>query len=169
MAIPAVNLTYIGQPSPAAAYQIVNNGLGGPLSKTLLGVAQCTLDGASTTFTLGWIDGVQKIFQGNLVVLALASVTAPATINGVANQAVYSGVGAYGQFRVGQSVTFAGFTNGGNNGAFTITALTSSSIQVTNASSVAETNYASTVTGNTVNPSTLPIVQLGRAFVSAAG
>jgi len=144
MAIAAVNLSYIGQPSSPAQGQIVNSGLGGPLSEVLVGIGTAILDGSSTSFTLNWIDGVQKIFQRPLVVLPVLSVTAPATIGGVANQAVYSGVGAFGQFRVGQTITFAGFSNAGNNGAFVINAVTTSSVQVTNASSVAETNPQAT-------------------------
>jgi hypothetical protein len=140
MAIAAVNMSYIGQPSSPAQGQIVNSGLGGPLANALVGIGTATLDGAATTFTLNWIDGTQKIFQRPQVIVPVLSVTAPATIGGVANQAVYSGVGSYGQFRVGQSITFAGFSTAANNGAFTINALSTSSIQVTNASSVAETN-----------------------------
>jgi len=144
MAIAAANLQYLGQPSPAAQGQIVNSGLGGPLSEALTGIATFVGDGASTTATLNWIDGVQKIFQRPLVVIPVLAVTAPATIGGVANQAVYSGVGSFGQFNVGQSITFAGFSNAGNNGTFVINARSTNSVQVTNSSSVAESNPQAT-------------------------
>jgi len=140
MAIAAVNLQYLGQPSPAAQGQIVNNGLGGPLSEALTGIGTAVLDGAATTFTLNWIDGVQKIFQRPVVIVPVLSVTAPATIGGVANQAVYSGVGSFGQFSKGQTIVFAGFSNAANNGSFVINVVSTSSVTVTNASSVAETN-----------------------------
>ena len=171
MAIAAVNLSYIGQPSSPAQGQIVNSGLGGPLSEVLVGIGTAILDGSSTSFTLNWIDGVQKIFQRPLVVLPVLSVTAPATIGGVANQAVYSGVGAFGQFRVGQTITFAGFSNAGNNGAFVINAVTTSSVQVTNASSVAETNPQATgaVSFGAVLPAILGVgIDNKRVLVSAA-
>jgi hypothetical protein len=166
MAISAANLSYVGQPASAAQGQIVNNGLGGPLSEQLLGIATFTGDGASTTATVNWIDGTQKIFQRPVVVVSVASVTAPATIGGVANQAVYSGVGSYGQFRVGQSVTFTGFSNAGNNGTFTINALSTSTIQVTNASSVAET--APAAAGSVNFGAVLPVALGYRSGVSAA-
>src|ERR1700678_2184324 len=112
MAISAVNLQY----SPGAflqAQQVQSQGgLTGSESKALYGVGTAILDGSSTTFTLNWLDGVNTPFK-QTGVLSVLSVTAPATINGTANVAVYSGVGAYGQLRVGQSITFAGFTNSG--------------------------------------------------------
>lgn len=148
MAISAVNLTYLNGPqngvnSVAAQGQVLGTNNGGPSSSIQYGLGTAILDGSSTTFTLNWIDGVQKPFQRQIFV-QLLSVAAPATINGVANQAVYSGVGSFGQFRIGQSVVFAGFTNSGNNGTFVITAINTSAIQVTNSSSVAETNPAGT-------------------------
>jgi len=166
MAIPAVNLSYIGQPSVAAQGQIFNNGLGGPLSRIAAGIATFVGDGATTSAVVNWIDGVQKPYVTTVVIPVLA-VTAPATIGGVTNQAVYSGVGSYGQLRVGQSVTFAGFSNAGNNGAFTINALSSSSIQVTNASSVAETNPAATLTN--LQGLGLIAAQASRAVGTTAG
>lgn len=151
MANSAINLGaspngYIGQPIQGAAQgQIYNNGTPGPLGSVLSAIGTSTMDGAATTIAVNFIDGVQKLSQSTVLV-SLQSVTAPATIGGVANQAVYSGVGAFGQLRVGQSVVIAGFTNAGNNSTFTVNAVSTSSIQVTNASSVAETNYAATLT-----------------------
>ncbi len=169
MAIAAQPLVYLGQPSSPAQGQIVNNGLGGPLSETLVGIATFIGDGATTTATLNWIDGVQKIFQRPLLIIPVLAVTAPATIGGVANQAVYSGVGSFGAFRVGQSITFAGFSNAGNNGAFTINAVSTSSVTVTNASSVAESNPQAS--GAVSFGAVLPATTFGanqRVLVSAA-
>src|SRR6266478_1350846 len=166
MAIAAVNLSYLGQPSSPAQGQIVNSGLGGPLSETLTGIGTAILDGAATSFTLNWIDGVQKIFQRPLSIIPVLAVTAPATIGGVANQAVYSGVGSFGQFSKGQTITFAGFSNAGNNGAFVINAVSSSSVTVTNASSVAESNPQAT--GAVNFGAVLPVAQGFRSGVSAA-
>jgi hypothetical protein len=166
MAIAAANVVYLGQPTTAAQGQILNNGLGGPLSEEIRGIATFVGDGASTTATINWIDGTQKMFQRPTVLWPFLSVTAPATIGGVANQAVYSGVGSYGQYRVGQTITFAGFTNAGNNGAFTINAVSTSTVQVTNASSVAETNPAATGVVNF--GALLPIAFAYRSGVSAA-
>ncbi len=170
MAIAAVNLAYLGQPSVAAQGQIVNNGLGGPLSETLTGIGTAILDGSSTSFTLNWIDGVQKIFQRPLVVIPVLSVTAPATLGGVANQAVYSGVGSFSQFSKGQTITFAGFSNAGNNGAFVINLVSTSSVTVTNASSVAESNPQATgaVSFGAVLPAIPQVGANSRVLVSAA-
>lgn len=169
MAIAAVNLSYLGQPSSPAQGQIINSGLGGPLAGALVGIGTAVLDGAATTFTLNWIDGSQKIFQRPQVVIPVLSVTAPATIGGVANQAVYSGVGSFGQLRVGQSVTIAGFATSANNVTATINAVSTSSIQITNASSVAETNPQASVSAQF--GAVLPAVTFGanqRVLVSAA-
>jgi hypothetical protein len=130
---------------PTAQGQVIADQTSGPKAKTLEGVATIVEDGANTTFTVGWIDGTQKIDQV-LILLSLQSVTAAATVNGVANQAIYSGVGSFGQIPVGTSVTIAGFTNAGNNGTFTVNVTTANTIVVTNSSSVAETNYAATLT-----------------------
>lgn len=170
MAIAAASLVPLRNPNgPGASFafaqgQISNNGLGGPASRDYEGIAVFTGDGATTSATLNYIDGVQQPFV-NTLILPFLSVTAPATIGGVANQAVYSGVGSYGQLRVGQTVTFAGFSNAGNNGAFVINALATSSVQVTNASSVAETNPAAT--GKVLVGPVLPVVLAYRAGVSA--
>lgn len=166
MAISAANLVYVGAPgSSAAEGQVISSNDSGPLGKQIFGIATFTGDGASTTATLNWIDGVQRPFRKNIVTSVL-SVTAPATIGGVANQAVYSGVGSYGAFSVGQTVTFAGFSNAGNNGSFVINALSTSSIQVTNASSVAETNPQGSALVNL--GAVLPVATAYRSGVSAA-
>lgn len=137
---PLTNLTYIGQ-GPASAGQFIADQTSGAKSKTLYATGVITNGNTTTAATnspIGFIDGIQSVQQQ--VTIPVLSVTAAATIGGTANQAVYSGVGAYGQLAVGQSITFAGFSNSGNNGTFTINALTTSTIQVTNSSSVAETN-----------------------------
>jgi hypothetical protein len=166
MAIAAVNPTYFG-PNPLAQGQIPSQGgISGVQSRSVQGLGTAILDGAATTFTLNWIDGNQVPYK-NVIFLSVLSVTAPATIGGVANQAVYSGVGAYGQLKVGQSITFAGFANAGNNGTFTINALTTSSIQVTNSGSVAETSGAATLSFN--QGTVLALGRVTRAQASAAG
>lgn len=171
MAIPAVNASYYLGPagSALAAAQVPSqSGISGVQSKALVGAGTFVLDGATTTgLTLNFIDGTQKIFQQNTSFSAL-NITAPATIGGVANQAVISGVGAFGALKVGQSVTIAGFANSANNGAFTVNVVSTSSITVTNASSVAETNNPSaTVTYNYQNAALLG-VQAQRAIRSIA-
>jgi len=167
MAIAPANVVWYG-PSLAQGQVQSQGGLSGSQSRVLTGIATFIGDGAATTSTLNWIDGVQKPFQ-TIQLLPVLSVTAPATIGGVANQAVYSGVGAYGQLKVGQSVTFAGFTNAGNNGTFTINALTTSTIQVTNSGSVVETNPAATVAFNIATGTLVAASFATRAIVSAAG
>ena len=167
MAITNLNVNWWG-PALAQGQVQGQGGLSGSQSRVMTGIATVTLDGAATTATLNWIDGVQKPFQ-TVILAPVLSVTAPATIGGVANQAVYSGVGAYGQLAVGQSVTFAGFSNAGNNGTFTINALTTSSIQVTNSSSVAETNPAATVAFNIATGAQVASALGIRAIVSKAG
>lgn len=167
MAIAAQNVSWYG-PQLAQGQNQSQGGISGSASRVLIGLATFIGDGASTTATLNWIDGVQKPFQ-TVILAPVLSVTAPATIGGVANQAVYSGVGAYGQLKVGQSVTFAGFSNAGNNGTFTVNALTTSSIQVTNAGSVAETNPAATVAFNMATGALVAGAQVARAIVGASG
>lgn len=167
MAITNLNVTWYG-PQTAQGQLQSQGGISGSQSKALVGIATVTLDGAATTATINWIDGVQKPFQ-TVQVIPVLSVAAPVTIGGVANQAVYSGIGAYGQLKVGQSITFAGFTNGGNNGTFTINALTTSSIQVTNASSVVETNPAATVSFNIATGALVATAFGVRAVTSALG
>lgn len=167
MAITNLNVNWYG-PALAQGQLQSQGGISGAQSRAMVGIATVTLDGAATTATINWIDGVQKPFQ-TIQLLPVLSVTAPATIGGVANQAVYSGVGAYGQLKVGQSVTFAGFTNAGNNGVFTITGLTTSTIQVTNSGSVVETNPAATVAFNIATGALVATAFGVRAIASAAG
>jgi hypothetical protein len=145
MSITAVNLKYIGPPgSTAAPGQIYNSTAPGPLGKEIIGYGTAVLDGSSTSFTVNFIDGVQELFQLP-VTIALNSATLAATVNGVANQTIYQGVGAMSALTVGQSVTIAGFANSGNNGTFTVNVVTANTIVVTNSSGVAETNYAATL------------------------
>jgi hypothetical protein len=165
MAITAANLVYIGQPTSPAQGVIAASNDSGLLGKQNMGIATFTGDGASTTATVNWIDGVQKVFQQTAYAPVNAA-TAAATIGGVANQTIYSGVGAYGQFRVGQTLVVAGFSNAGNNGSFPITAITTSTIQVTNSGGVAETNYQGNVAVN--SGSALPVALGARSGVSAA-
>ncbi len=167
MANTTANVVWYG-PSFAQGQTQSQGGLSGSQSKAMTGIATSTLDGATGTVNINWIDGVQKPFQ-TVIVVPVSSVTAPATIGGVANQAVYSGVGAYGQLRVGQSVTFAGFSNSGNNTTVTIVALTTSSIQVLNASSVAETNPAASVSFNQATAALVAGAFAVRSVTSAAG
>jgi hypothetical protein len=172
MAIAAQNIKWFGQPVVTGIAQgslPSQGGISGGQSRSLVGVATFILDGATTTgLVANFIDGVQVPFK-TVILLPVLSVTAPATIGGVANQAVYSGVGAYGQLAVGQSVTFAGFANAGNNGTFTINALTTSTIQVTNASSVAETNPAGTVAFNLVTGAAIGGTVVTRSLANASG
>jgi hypothetical protein len=137
------NLSYIGQ-GPSASGQIIADITSGPKAKTLYAIGTIINDtsASGTTSPIGYIDGIQTL--GKTVVLNFQSVTAPATINGQANTAVYSTTGPAGSVPVGASVTFAGFTNAGNNGAQTVTSVNASSISVVNASSVAESNPAAT-------------------------
>ncbi len=133
MAIPAVNLSYIGA-GPAATGTITSNYQGGPQGKTLLGMGTATLDGAATTFTVNWLDGVQKPF-GKLVVVQLVSA---ATASG--GNTVYTTLNAGNQIPNGTSVTVAGFSTGANNGTFTVQSSTANTITLNNGSGVAESN-----------------------------
>lgn len=168
MAISTVVPVYFGQPAGAIQALTIpsQSGVSGAQSKALQGIATATLDGAATTFTLNWIDGVQVPYQGKISFSA-NTVTAPATIGGVANQSVISGVGTFGVLRVGQSITTSGFTNAANNGTFVVNALTTSSVQVTNASAVAEgPTPAGSITYN--YGSQLALARAARSFASAA-
>jgi len=136
--------TYFGQPLAApAGGQIFSNNGPGPLGRTLMGQAKLTLDGTASTGTIVFIDGTQTF--GKTIILQLQQATAAATIGGVANQTQYYSTNADGQVKVGDSVVVAGFTNSGNNGTFTVTAVTSSYVQVTNSGGVAEINPAGTL------------------------
>lgn len=136
-------LSYIGS-GPTGGGQIINSGLGGPLSKQLWGVATIINDttASGTTCPIGYIDGTQSL--GKQVVLQLQSVDAPVTYLGTANTAMYHSVGADSQLTVGQSVIIAGFTTSANNVTATVTFVLNDRFGVTNASSVAEINPAGT-------------------------
>lgn len=141
---PAINLSYVGV-GPTGIGQIVADQTSGPKSKTLYGFGVLTNGNTTTAATqqaVGFIDGIQSL--GKTVVLQFQSVAAPVTYQGTANTALYSSTQADSQLAVGQSIVIAGFTNAGNNGTFTITFITASSIGVTNSSAVAETNPAAT-------------------------
>jgi hypothetical protein len=141
-AAPSLNLSYIGI-GPSAGNQIVNNGTGGPVSKTLYAygiIANGNTTTAANAAPVGFIDGVQGF--GKTIVLAFQSVAAPVTLNGTANQAFYATVAGASQLAVGQSITFTGFTNSANNTTATINTVTATGVYVTNSSAVAETNPA---------------------------
>lgn len=168
MAIATQAPVYFGQPAGGVQQGTVpsQGGISGGQSKALQGIATFILDGAATTATLNWIDGTQKPYQ-NTVTIVASNVTAPATIGGVANQSIISGVGAMGQLRVGQSVTTTGFSNGGNNATFVVNAVTTNSIQVTNASAVLEGPTPSGIISFN-SQSQLALARGARAFASAA-
>ena len=144
------NLSYIGQ-GPSGVGQVFGNNTPGPLGKTLVGygvlIAAATTGTTITSSNVGWIDGIQSLAK--TFVLSLQSVDAPITYQGTANTAFYHSVQANGQVKVGDSITTAGFTNSGNNATNTVTYVLSDRIGVTNASSVAETNPAGTLTDST--------------------
>lgn len=148
-AAPAINLSYIGQ-GPKSSGQLIADQTSGPKAKTLYAFGVAT-NGNTTTAAnsapVNFIDGVQTL--GKTTILQLQSVTAPATINGVANQAIYSSVFGDNLVLVGDSVVIAGFTNSGNNGTFTVNVVSATGITVTNSSSVAETNGAATLSDTT--------------------
>lgn len=170
MSIAAVTPIYCGQSANSFVNGTVpsQGGISGSQSKALDGIATFILDGAtSTVLTVNWIDGTQIPYESKATI-SVNSVTAPATIGGVANQSVISGVGAMGQLRVGQSIVTSGFTNSGNNGTFTINAVTTNSVQVTNSSAVLEgPTPAGTLTFN--YGSTLATARITRAFANASG
>lgn len=168
MAIANVNcvLAPVG-PATAQGQSLSSGGAAGFESRKLYLMGTATLDGAATAFTANYIDGAQKLFQ-RIVNISASNVTAPATIGGVANQSIVSGVGAFGALSVGQSVVISGFANAGNNGTFTVNALTTSSIQITNAGAVAESNAPSGNVQANLGGRVLT-VQASRAPFSAAG
>ena len=142
---PTTTLSYVGN-GPSAGGQVINSGLGGPLSKTLIGYGIATNGNTTTNVTgclVNFIDGVQSL--GPTVVLSCQSVAAPVTYNGTANQAFYASVNGVNQIKVGDSVTIAGFATSANNVTATVNYVTSSGIYVTNSSAVAETNPAATI------------------------
>src|SRR5208282_3409776 len=120
-AAPSLNLSYIGD-GPTGSNQTIYDGTPGPKSKTLYAYGVAT-NGNTTTAAnaapVGYIDGVQTL--GKTIVLQLQSVDAPITYLGTANTAFYHSVQGCGQIKVGDSITTAGFTNGGNNATNTVT------------------------------------------------
>jgi hypothetical protein len=173
MAIPAQTPTWLGYGSGwtgantlGAGVVATQGGLSGMAGKTLTGIVTFVLDGTLTAATMNMIDGVQNINQ-QTIVCPMQSVTAPATYNGTANVAIYSGVGNIGQIQVGQSFVVTGFANGGNNGTFTVLAKTAYQIYAVNASSVAETNPAAILTWQ--YGAQVAAVRVTRSAVSAAG
>lgn len=167
MSIAAVTPNYFGSPFVNGTIPS-QGGISGAQSKALDGIATFILDGSTTTtITVNWIDGTQIPYEAKATI-SVSNVTAPATIGGVANQSIISGVGAMGQLRVGQSIVTSGFSNSGNNGTFTINAVTTNSIQVTNSSAVLEgPTPAGTLTFN--YGSTLATARITRAFANALG
>ena len=160
MAISTVNLSYIGQPKPAAGGQILSNGTPGPLSRTLVGLATIVLDGATTTGTINYIDGTQTF--GKTIILPVQSVaastgtTASFVLTSVAassgGNAVYTGTitgGASNAF-VGFTFTVAGFTNPANNGVFTAVASTATTLTLNNPNATAETHAGTAQAGSAV-------------------
>lgn len=156
MAISTVNLSYIGQPKPAAGGQIVANNNQGPLGRTMVGLATISLDGATATGTINYIDGIQTF--GKTIILPVQSVgvstgttaslvlTAVATSSG--GNAVYTGTitGGAANALVGFQFTVAGFVGASNNGTFIAVASTATTLTLANANAIAET-HAATVQG----------------------
>lgn len=141
MAIPAVNLTYLGN-GPTASGQVTSNLQGGPLGKTLVGIGTATLDGAASTFTVNWVDGTQRPFGRQIVLTLIAAATASG------GNTVYTSPNADSSIPVGTSVVVAGFTTSANNGTFTVVSTSTSTITLNNASGVAELNPAATLVAN---------------------
>jgi len=152
------NLSYIGQPKPAGAGQIVANNNGGPLGRTMVGLATIVLDGGTASGTVNFIDGSASF--GKQIVLPLQSVdaglftTSSLTLTAVAassgGNAVYTGTitgGAANAF-VGYYFTVTGFVNASNNGVFIAVASTATTVTLANANAIAET-HAGAVQGGT--------------------
>jgi hypothetical protein len=157
MSIANVNLSYIGQPKPAAGGQILANNNQGPLARTLVGLATIVLDGAATTGTINYIDGTQTF--GKTIILPVQSVgastgttpslvlTAVAASSG--GNAVYTGTitGGASNGLVGLTFTVAGFVNPSNNGVFTAVASTATTLTLNNPNAIAETHAATAQAG----------------------
>jgi hypothetical protein len=164
MAIPAVSLRYIGQPSTAAAGQILANNNGGPLGRTLTGTATVVLDGSLTTSTINFIDGSASF--GKQIVLPLQSVdasintTASLTLTAVAassgGNAVYTGTitGGGSNALVGYYFTVAGFVNAANNGVWIAVASTTTTLTLANPAAIAETHAGTAQAGTAAYHST---------------
>ena len=164
MAISGNNLSYVGG-GPTANNQVNSYlALTGAGAKSLDAYAKLVLDGAATTTTQNFIDGVQTF--GQSVVLPLASVAASIGAN-----AVYNTPAGPTFNMVGKSVVVAGFTNGANNGTFTVVAVGSGNITLSNASAVAELNPAATavvsISSNPVAISLQRVLAFGDTATSA--
>jgi len=173
MAIPAQTPVWLGYGSGwtgantlGAGVVAAQGGLSGMAGKTLTGIVSFVLDGSLSAATINMIDGVQNINQ-QTIICPMQSVTAPATFNGTANVAIYSGTGNFGQIQVGQSFVVTGFTNAGNNGTFVVLAKTAYQIYAVNASSVAETNPTAILTWQ--YGAAVAAVRVVRSAVNAAG
>lgn len=153
MAITQNNLSYIGQ-GPTGGNQInAQSGLSGPAAKSLSAYAQLKGDGAATTVTLNFIDGVQGF--GRTTVLSFTAAAAA-----VSGNTTYTTLTGTSPQMVGASVLIAGFATGANNGTFTIQSVGTGFIVVNNASGVLESNPAGV---GTVNISSIPaFVQVSR-------
>jgi hypothetical protein len=152
MAITQNNLSYVGG-GPSANNQVNSfQALTGAGAKSLDAFAQLKLDGAATTVTLNFIDGVQAL--GQSVVLPLASAAAAS-----GGSTVYTTPAGPTFNMVGKSVLIAGFTNSANNGTFTISAVGSGNFTVNNASGVAELNPAATAVVSITSVPAAVIVQ----------
>jgi uncharacterized repeat protein (TIGR01451 family) len=105
---------------------------------------------------------VAEYFNNALTLTSVAPTTVALTLTAAAAAAggdtVYTGTitGGAGNAYVGDSVTVAGFTNGDDNGTFTCTASTATTITLNNADGVAQTHAGTaTVTTGTVYTGTI--------------
>ena len=110
-------------------------------------------------------SGIQTITETSEVVVTNSFSLTQASISG--STVTYHGssgaIGGPKNWLAGTSVTIAGFTNAGNNGTFTVTSSTSTTIVVTNASGVNET-HAATVTTNGYATLSCPSVAQGLPY-----
>lgn len=79
MAIPAVNLSYSGN-GPTASGQILGaSQTGGPQAQDIEGFGTATLDGAATSFTVNYVDGVATLpFTPSAVLVSVCGGSQPA-------------------------------------------------------------------------------------------
>lgn len=158
------NLAYIGQPSAAAAGQMLANNNGGPLGRTLTGTASIVLDGATASGTVNFINGSATF--GKQIVLPIQSVdaslntTSSFTLTAVAassgGNAVYTGTitgGASNAF-VGYYFTVTGFVNSVNNGVWIATASSATTLTLANPNAIAETHAGAAQGGTAAYHST---------------
>jgi uncharacterized repeat protein (TIGR01451 family) len=103
------------------------------------GTFTCTASTA-TTITLNNANGVAQTHNGS------ATVTLPGS-------AIYTGTitGGSGNGYVGDSFVIAGFANAANDGTFTATASTATTLTLNNTAEVAQTGTATATTNNTFN------------------